>query len=141
MAGVQSAYCNDKRLLMNIQADMLDETLVLRPTGRLDRASAPELEEMVRTALEEDVRRIVFDFSLVEHMSSDGLRVVLNTGNRLRALGGRIAVAGLGSDVRALFDVSGVFSLYSGFETLDLALDYVRSLQDTHGGADATRRS
>jgi anti-anti-sigma factor len=141
MAGVQSAYCNDNRLLMNIQADMLDETLVLRPTGRLDRASAPELEEMVRTALEEDVRRIVFDFSLVEHMSSDGLRVVLNTGNRLRALGGRIAVAGLGSDVRALFDVSGVFSLYSGFETLDLALDYVRSPQNTHGGADAARRS
>ncbi|MDB5839532.1 MAG: hypothetical protein JWQ23_1484 [Herminiimonas sp.] len=111
---------------MNIQSEMFDEILVLRPYGRLDRARAPELEELVRTALAEGVLRIVFDFSLIDYMSSDGLRVVLNTGNRLRALKGRIAVAGLGTDVRALFDVSGVFSLYSGFETLDQAIAFVR---------------
>lgn len=111
---------------MNIQSDTLDDILVLRPLGRLDRTSAPELEELVHGALENEVRHIVFDFSQVETMSSDGLRVVLNTGNRLRAAHGRFAVAGLGSDVRALFDVSGVFSLYSGFETLDQALAYLR---------------
>jgi anti-anti-sigma factor len=116
---------------MNIQTNMLDDILVLRPLGRLDRSSAPELEEQVHGALADDIRRIVFDFSRVDHMSSDGLRVVLNTGNRLRALHGRFAVAGLGSDVRALFDVSGVFSLYSGFETLDQALAYLRD--DSHG--------
>ncbi|MGI4847642.1 MAG: STAS domain-containing protein [Janthinobacterium lividum] len=112
---------------MNIQSETLNDILVLRPFGRLDRTTAPELEELVRGALEDGSLRIVFDFSLIDYMSSDGLRVVLNTGNRLRAVQGRFAVAGLGTDVRALFDVSGVFSLYSGFETLDQAMDHVRA--------------
>src|SRR5690606_38418843 len=87
---------------MEIQSSMHGDILVLRPVGRLDRAGAPDLEELVRTGMEEGVSCLALDFSQTAAISSDGLRSVLGTGIQLRARLGELALAALQPDARGL---------------------------------------
>ena len=112
---------------MEIQSGMHENILVLRPLGRLDRAGAPALEEMVRTGMEDGVSCIAIDFSLTDSVSSDGLRSVLGAGAKLRARHGQIALTALRREVRPLFAFSGLLALFGEFDTLDQALDHLRA--------------
>ena len=96
--------------------------LVVRPFPSLDKSNVEELKEILNTALAQDVHRMVFDLSGLVHITSEGLRQVLETGMRIGELKGQMVVAGLGPDVGAMFEMSGFFRMYRQFESVDLAL-------------------
>jgi anti-anti-sigma factor len=105
-----------------LQQEQRQDVLILRPAGRLDSTSAPELERVVTESLDAHTRRLVFDFSELDYISSAGLRVVLLAGKRLRADGGKMALAGLRTMVREVFEMSGFIQLFPVASTLDEAL-------------------
>ncbi len=70
---------------MNLEQERRDDILILRPRGRLDSSSSPELERVVTEQLEAGTQRVVFDLSALDYISSAGLRVVLLAGKKLRA--------------------------------------------------------
>ncbi len=80
------------------------------PEGRVDAASAPDLEQAMMASIEEGVSDVVLDLNRTRYMSSAGLRVVLVVARALQAKNGRFAVCGLNDEVKELFEVSG-FSL------------------------------
>jgi anti-anti-sigma factor len=110
---------------MNIQQETHEGVLVLRPVGRLDSASSPELEKVVVEQLDKGVKRLVFDFSELDYISSAGLRVVLMAGKKLRATGGKLGLAGMRDMVREVFEMSGFLALFSVAPNLDDALKLV----------------
>ncbi|MGV3653866.1 MAG: STAS domain-containing protein [Noviherbaspirillum sp.] len=114
---------------MEIQSEMHENILILRPFGRLDRAGARHLDEMARAGMEDGSSRMAIDFSQTEAISSDGLRSVLGAGTGLRARQGEIALAGLKPELRALFSLSGMLALFGAFDSLDQALEHLRSHQ------------
>ena len=61
---------------MNLEQERRDDILILRPRGRLDSSSSPELERVVTEQLEAGMQRGVFDLSARDYLSSAGLRVV-----------------------------------------------------------------
>lgn len=77
---------------MILEQTTQDDVLVLRPVGRLDSNSSPELERAVLEHLEKGCKRLVFDLSDMDYVSSAGLRVILLTGKKLRASQGKLAL-------------------------------------------------
>jgi len=105
-----------------VHVENREETSIVRVSGRLDSASSPELDQIVRGRLDEGCQKLVFDFSDLDFVSSAGLRVVLSAGKRLRASRGKLAFAGLRPNVREVFSMSGFLTLFTVLETVDEAV-------------------
>ncbi|MFN4119929.1 STAS domain-containing protein [Acidovorax sp.] len=107
---------------MNLEQEHRGDILILRPCGRLDSSSSPELERVVTEQLDAGTQRLVFDLSQLDYISSAGLRVVLLAGKKMRASKGRLVLVGLQTMVREVFDMSGFLSLFAITGTLDEGL-------------------
>jgi len=107
---------------MNLEQERRDDILILRPSGRLDSNSSPELERVVAEQREAGTQRVVFDLSALDYISSAGLRVVLLAGKKLRASKGKLVLVGLSDMVREVFDMSGFLTLFAVTNTLDEGL-------------------
>lgn len=104
---------------MNLEQELRGDILILRPLGRLDSSSSPELERVVTDQLAAGVQRLVFDLSSLDYISSAGLRVILLAGKKMRASKGKLVLVGLQDMVREVFDMSGFLSLFAITTTLD----------------------
>ncbi len=61
---------------MNINKQMVEDTLTLSFEGWLDTTTAPELGELLDT-LDDNISNLIFDFEKLEYISSAGLRQVI----------------------------------------------------------------
>ncbi|HYC38087.1 MAG TPA: STAS domain-containing protein [Usitatibacter sp.] len=111
---------------MPIHLESRDDAVLIRPTGRIDSASAGEFESVVVGKLDEGVKKLVFDFGDLDFMSSAGLRVVLLAGKRMREAKGKLAFAGMRDNVHDVFAMSGFLKLFQAHKTVDEALAAVR---------------
>ena len=98
-------------------------TLVMSVEGRLDARSAPSFQEHVLARIEGGQTAVLVDFSLVDFISSAGLRAVLVVAKRLRDGDGRFAVCGLRDSVRDVFRVSGFESIIDTYPDQQTALE------------------
>lgn len=73
--------------------------------GRLDTTTAPQLEEVVRTALD-GVTDLEFDFAQLEYVSSAGLRVLLAAQKTMNKQGNMV-IHNANSDLMDIFEVTG----------------------------------
>jgi anti-anti-sigma factor len=108
--------------VMAIQSETREKVLIISPSGEFNKNAAFEMRELLDAAIDENVFKIVFDFSRLTQISSDGLRVVLESAKKLRKLQGRVAIVGLGDRIRGVFEVGGFFSLFDEFDTVDAAM-------------------
>lgn len=104
---------------MTIEQERREDLLIVRPRGRLDSSSAPEMERLVTEQLDAGVQRLVLDFTSLDYISSAGLRVVLLAGKRLRASKGKLVLTGLQDMVREVFEMSGFLALFAVAPTLE----------------------
>ena len=79
--------------------------LTLALEGRLDTTTAPQLEEVVRTALD-GVTDLEFDFAHLEYVSSAGLRVLLAAQKTMNKQGNMV-IHNANSDLMDIFEVTG----------------------------------
>ena len=96
---------------MDIRETRSGVVVVLTLSGKLDGFSAPALEAQISRILSESVKRIVFDCSGMEYISSAGLRVFLATAKQLQTAGGRCGFAALSPEVRNIFRLSNFLEL------------------------------
>ncbi len=97
---------------LTIDEETTGEVTVLAPRGRIDTQTAKSLETVVLGAVAAGRRRLVFDLSAVDYISSAGLRVILLGGKRLKELGGTMALCGLSPTIRDVFEISGFLRLF-----------------------------
>ena len=92
--------------------------LRLQLAGRLDSETAPELERMLVTPLQQDSwRAVVLDCAELNYIASAGLRVVLMCAKRAQSAGTRLVVCGLQAPVREVFEISGFDKIIPAFAT------------------------
>lgn len=94
---------------MTINMSQNGTTLEIALEGRLDTASAPELEDALKGKLS-DCDALVFDFTKVDYISSAGLRVLLMAHQGLR-YGGTTKVKNASEIVKAVFSITGFDSI------------------------------
>lgn len=104
---------------MNLQQETRDDVLILRPMGRLDSSSSPELERTLSEHLDAGVKRLVFDLGDLDYISSAGLRVVLLAGKKLRASQGKLVLVGMRATVKEVFEMSGFLTLFAVAASVD----------------------
>ncbi|MFE4599964.1 STAS domain-containing protein [Kitasatospora indigofera] len=75
-------------------------------TGEADLYLAPALRECVDALVAEDRARIVVDLEHVEFMDSSALGVIVYGLRRTRTLGGALRLAGPGTQVRRLLELT-----------------------------------
>ncbi|MDR2516931.1 MAG: STAS domain-containing protein [Spirochaetaceae bacterium] len=96
---------------MTIQSERLDKSsLLLSLSGRLDTATAPQLERKLKQ-WGDDIKNLTFDFSELTYVSSMGLRVLLQTQKVMNATGRRLAIQNIPPAVREVFEMTGFISL------------------------------
>ncbi|HVN73403.1 MAG TPA: STAS domain-containing protein [Methanoregula sp.] len=91
------------------------DATIVSIAGRIDTATAPELEHAVNREIEDGHRKILLDFSAVPYISSGGLRVLLATAKKLRNPPDGFALCGLGPEVHKILSLTGfttIFSIY-----------------------------
>lgn len=120
---------------MPIQSEVHKNILVVRPTDALNKASASEFEEFLQNEMDEGFRHVIFDFSQLSQVSSDGLLVMLKLISEIRKIGGDVIVTGLKSKVRVIFSVSGMFTLLEETEDLETAIARLQEGQDSSAEA------
>ena len=107
---------------MNLNVGEVDGVTVIETTGRLDTATAPELERAGGELIDAGVIRIVLDLSRLEYLSSAGLRVILALAKRLRAAEGELVMCEAGGLVRETLELAGIVGIVPLCATLDDAL-------------------
>ena len=90
---------------MTIDQKREGEKLSLIIDGRLDTTTAPQLEVVVRTALE-GVNELIINLSKLEYISSAGLRVLLSAQKTMNKQG-EMVITGVTDTVMEVFDVTG----------------------------------
>ena len=71
---------------MTIQKTVKENALTLALEGRLDTATSPQLEQVLKESCD-GVTELIFDLEKLEYISSAGLRVLLAAQKRMSAVG------------------------------------------------------
>jgi anti-anti-sigma factor len=91
---------------MNIQKNNADGKITFVIDGRLDTTTAPQLQEVLIPAFEEE-KEIMLDFAGLAYVSSAGLRVLLLGEKTAKAKGGKMILINVSQEVRDVFEMTG----------------------------------
>jgi anti-sigma B factor antagonist len=81
-----------------------------------------ELKDLVQAALERGDRRLLIDFSGTGYIDSSGLGALVSISKRVRETGGELRLSGLNDDLRSLFELTKLDTLFAITETPEQAL-------------------
>lgn len=87
-----------------------DDTLNVRPAGRLDTATSPVFEKELRQHLD-GVQHIVMDFTDVEYVSSAGLRTLLTAERLMEDRDGGVRLTHVNANILEVFEMVGFMEI------------------------------
>lgn len=96
--------------------------LVVHVDGQLVITNRAELKDLVQERLAAGDRRVVLDFTQTPYIDSSGLGALVTIAKRIRDEGGDVRLAGLNDDLRQLFELTKLDTLFSISATPDQAL-------------------
>lgn len=96
--------------------------LTLSLEGQLDESSAPNFEKRLFDFLHAGEKTVVLDLKDLDHLSQDGLMVLLKAAKLCKERNGQIFLCGLRDRVLEVFEVSGVLRLFSIHPSVEDAL-------------------
>jgi anti-sigma B factor antagonist len=110
---------------MSFSATHEQDVLVISVEGQLIVANRQELKQRVLDALTDGERKFVIDFSETGYIDSSGLGVLVSVSKKIRELGGELRLSGLNEDLRVLFELTKLDTLFHISETKSEALSSV----------------
>lgn len=102
---------------MEIATNEVKGVNVVKVTGRVDSATAPDLENALKQLVESSKTQIVLDLTDVEYMSSAGLRAMVSTLKSVKRASGDLRLASPSprvAEVLRLAGLTSIFSIYPG---------------------------
>jgi len=91
--------------MLNINKTVENGKAVIRPEGRLDTVTAPELETVIKDTLP-GLKELTLDFEGLDYISSAGLRVLLSAQKAMNAQG-KMKLCNVNETVMEIFEVTG----------------------------------
>lgn len=99
-----------------------DGVTVVDVEGQLIVGNRQELKQKVLDELEGGDRRFVIDFQQTGYIDSSGLGVLVSLSKKIREQGGELRLSGLNEDLRTLFELTKLDTLFRITETKEEAL-------------------
>ena len=91
--------------MLNIEKSIEDKRLVIALAGRLDTATAPQLETELKDCLD-GVEALTLDFENLDYISSAGLRVLLSAQKTMNRQG-EMKVIHVNETISEIFEITG----------------------------------
>jgi anti-sigma B factor antagonist len=85
---------------------------VIKVEGQLVVGNRQELKELVQEAVDRGDRKFLFDFTPTAYIDSSGLGALVSISKRVREAGGDLRLAGLNEDLRSLFELTKLDTLF-----------------------------
>jgi anti-sigma B factor antagonist len=95
---------------------------IVRIEGQLIVGNRQELKTLIQDGLDRGERKFLIDCSQTGYIDSSGLGVLVSLAKRVRELGGELRIAGLNEDLRSLFQLTKLDSLFHIAPTAEEAL-------------------
>ena len=97
---------------MGFQVIKENGVTVVAVEGQLIVGNRQELKQKVLEELENGERKFVVDFDQTGYIDSSGLGVLVSLSKKIREQGGELRLAGLNEDLRTLFELTKLDTLF-----------------------------
>lgn len=87
--------------------------VVVEVDGQLIVGNRQELKQRVLDALEGGARKFLIDFTRTGYIDSSGLGVLVSLSKKIREEGGDLRLAGLNEDLKTLFELTKLDTLFA----------------------------
>ncbi|MGI9212169.1 MAG: STAS domain-containing protein [Methylococcaceae bacterium] len=109
--------------MLTIRSNPVDAALVVTLEGRIDATSARQLEQQCLEWIDSGHKKLIFDFTQVQYISSAGLRTFLLTAKKMGSIQGEIRLAAMNTTITNVFEISGFSKLFAIHPTVEAALN------------------
>lgn len=96
--------------------------MVVTVDGQLIVGNRHELKQKVTDALDSGERKFLIDFTKTGYIDSSGLGVLVSLSRRIREAEGDLRLSGLNEDLRTLFELTKLDTLFNIADTSSAAL-------------------
>jgi anti-sigma B factor antagonist len=107
---------------MSFQTSKQDGVVVGGRGRSAHRGQSPGAEAEVLDELEGGERKFLIDFSNTGYIDSSGLGVLVSLSKKIREQGGELRLANLNEDLRTLFELTKLDTLFNIADTREAAL-------------------
>lgn len=107
---------------MTFNVKQAGEITVIEVEGQLIVGNRQELKQRVLDEVEAGARNFAIDFEKTGYIDSSGLGVLVSLSKKIREQGGELRLACLNQDLRTLFELTKLDTLFQISDTLDGAL-------------------
>ena len=107
-------------------------SIIVKLTGSLDTATAPELEQQLAPVLAGEVKDIVFDLAQLKFISSAGLRVFSSTRKILKERGGQASFIHMQPQIQEVFEIIKALPGIAVFKDVDEMDQYLAARQHSY---------
>jgi len=107
---------------MGFQVEKVNDVLVVGVEGQLIVGNRQELKQKVLEELEGGERKFIVDFEKTGYIDSSGLGVLVSLSKKIRERGGELRLANLNEDLRTLFELTKLDTLFLIADSKDGAL-------------------
>lgn len=102
---------------MEIKSTVLKRCVLINVNGRIDSATAPQLQEALNDLIEENNYKLVLDLSQVDFISSAGLWVLVNAQKKCKRFNrGEVVLASVPQRIHDALDLAGFIPYFKVFE-------------------------
>lgn len=107
---------------MVFQVQKSDDITIVDVDGQLIVGNRQELKQKVLEELERGERKFLIDFTNTGYIDSSGLGVLVSLSKKIREQEGELRLAGLNEDLRTLFELTKLDTLFIITDTREEAL-------------------
>jgi anti-sigma B factor antagonist len=107
---------------MNFEVSRQNDVTIIEVSGQLIVGNRQELKEDVLKLLESGARKFLIDFKDTAYIDSSGLGVLVSLSKKIREKGGEMRLSNLNEDLRTLFELTKLDTLFYIADSRDEAL-------------------
>src|SRR6516225_3680153 len=107
---------------MSLAITKQGEVVVVEVEGQLIVGNRNEFKQKVLDELERGARKVLIDFARTGYIDSSGLGVLVTLSRRIREEGGELRLANLNDDLKTLFELTKLDTLFQISDTKERAL-------------------
>jgi anti-sigma B factor antagonist len=108
---------------MNFEITQEKDVTIVEVTGQLIVGNRQELKDNVLKLLDGGSRKYLIDFRDTAYIDSSGLGVLVSLSKKIREKGGEMRLSNLNEDLRTLFELTKLDTLFHIADSRDQALE------------------